>query len=393
MKVFVSMGDAAAVALLDTGSSHNFIDVGVARRAGLRLRERRNIPVAVANGDRAASTGKALAQTVLIGGETFVLDLYAPPGDYDMVLGVQWLGTLGTVLWDFARRTIAFQCGDKRVLWRGVDPTPGPSLAQMTAGGALLDALLEEFAGLFAEPQGLPPRRRSSHRIRLKPGTYVVAVRPYRYAHLQKDELEKQCGEMLRQGVIRPSSSVLSSSALLIRKPNGFWRFCVEYRALNVVTIKDMFPIPMVEELLDELRGAKFFTKLDMRSGYHQVLMFAVDVPKTAFRTHQGLFEFLVMSFGLSNAPATFQALMNDILQPYLRRFVLVFFDDILIYSSSWTDHLSHVRTVFCTLQDHQLYLKKSKCGFGLSSVAYLGHVILEKGVAMDQQKVQAVLD
>jgi hypothetical protein len=162
---------------------------------------------------------------------------------------------------------------------------------------------------------------------------------------------------------------------------------------LNAVTIKDMFPIPVVEELLDELRGAKVFTKLDMRSGYHQVLMCAADVHKTAFRTHQGLFEFLVMPFGLSNAPVTFQALMNDILQPYLRRFLLVFFDDILIYSSLWTDHLRHVRTLFRTLQDHQLFLKRSKCGFGLSSVAYLGHVISEEGVAMDQQKVQAVLD
>jgi hypothetical protein len=348
----------------------------------------------VANGDRVTSKGKALAQTVHIGGEAFALDLYALPlGDYDMVLGVQWLGTLGPVLWDFARRTVAFQRGDRRILWRGVDPTPGPSLAQLTAGGVLLDALLEEFAGLFAEPQGLPPPRRFSHRIRLKPGTSAVAVRPYHYAHLQKDELERQCADMLRQGVIRPSSSAFSSPALLIRKADGLWRFCVDYRALNAVTIKDMLPILVVEELLDELRGAKVFTKLDMRSGYHQVLMCAADVHKTAFRTHQGLFEFLVMPFGLSNAPATFQALMNDILQPYLRRFVLVFFDDILIYSSSWTDHLRHVRTVFRTLQDHQLFLKRSKCGFGLSSVAYLGHVISEEGVAMDQQKVQAVLD
>jgi hypothetical protein len=151
MKVFVSVGDAVAVALLDTGSSHNFIDIGMARRAGLRLRERRNFSVAVANGDRVTSKGKALAQTVHIGGEAFV-------GDYDMVLGVQWLGTLGPVLWDFARRTVVFQRGDSRILWRGVDPMPGPSLAQLTAGNVLLDALLEEFAGLFAEPQGLPPR-------------------------------------------------------------------------------------------------------------------------------------------------------------------------------------------------------------------------------------------
>jgi hypothetical protein len=149
----------------------------------------------------------------------------------------------------------------------------------------------------------------------------------------------------------------------------------------------------MVEKLLDELRGARFFTKLDLRSGYHQVLMHTNDVHMTAFRTHQGLFEFLVMPFGLTNAPATFQALMNDVLLSFLCRFVLVFFYDILIYSSSWSEHLRHVCTILRTLQDHQLFLKKSKCEFGRSSVAYLGHVISAEGVAMDKLKVQAVLD
>jgi hypothetical protein len=163
---------------------------------------------------------------------------------------------------------------------------------------------------LFAEPQGLPPRRHLSHRIRLKPSTGAVAVRPYRYAHTQKDELEHQCDEMLRLGVIRTSSSSFSSPALLIRKADGTWCFYVDYRALNNATIKGTFPIPVVE-LLDELQGTKFFTKLDMRSSYHQVLMFPDDIEKTAFRIHQGMFEFPVMPFGLTNAPATFQALMT----------------------------------------------------------------------------------
>jgi hypothetical protein len=367
----------------------------MAKRAGIKLRSSAKLSVAVANGDRISSPGRATAQQVHIRGEAFDLDLYALSlGEYDMVLGVQWLSTLGPILWDFAKHTVAFMRAGKRVLWRGVDTTPRPSSAALLgSSGDLLDAVLEEFAGLFAAPQGLPPCRHLCHRIRLKPHVGAVAVRPYRYAHLQKDELERQCDEMLRLGVIRPSSSAFSSPTLLIRKHDGTWRFCVDYRALNDATVKDKFPIPVVEELLDELRGVQFFTKLDMRSGYHQVLMHTDDVEKTAFRTHQGLFEFLVMPFGLTNAPATFQALMNNVLLPFLRRFVLVFFDDILIYSSSWSEHLRHVRTVFQTLQDHQLFLKRSKCEFGRPSVAYLGHVISAEGVAMDREKVQSVLD
>jgi hypothetical protein len=188
-----------------------------------------------------------------------------------------------------------------------------------------------------------------------------VAVRPYRYPTIQKDD--------------------------------GTCRFCIDYRGLNLVTIKDKFPIPVVDELLDELKGARFFTKLDLQYGYHQVRMASEDIHKMAFRTHEVLFEFVVMAFGLTNALATFQALMNEVLHPFLRRFVLVFFDDILIYNSSWSDHLRHVKLVLEAMRTHQLFLKRSKCSFGEESMAYLGHIISAVGVAMDSDKVLAVAD
>ena len=216
---------------------------------------------------------------------------------------------------------------------------------------------------------------------------------PYRHPRRFKDEIEKAIKELLAMGHIIPSSSPFASLVVLVLKKDGTMRMCIDYRALNKKTIKNRYPIPCIDELMDELHGAVFFSKIDLHSGYHQIGIREKDIEKTAFRCHFGHFEFLVMPFGLTNAPASFQSCMNHIFRGQLRKSILVFFDDILVYSKTWQEHMGHLEEVLSIMEAQSLYAKESKCEFGMTELLYMGHIISAQGVQVHQEKIKAILD
>ena len=222
-----------------------------------------------------------------------------------------------------------------------------------------------EFLDVFPEElPGLPPHREIEFCINVVSDTAHVSMPPYRMASVELRELKEQLQELLVKGFIRPSTFPWGAPVLFVKKKDGTLRLCIDYRELNKVTVKNKYPLPRIDDFFDQLQGAQFFFKIDLRSGYHQLRIREADVSKTAFRTRYGHYEFLVMSFGLTNIPATFMDLMNRVFRPYMDQFVVVFIDDILVYSKSIEEHVYHLRTVLQTLREHQLYAKFSKCDF-----------------------------
>jgi hypothetical protein len=235
----------------------------------------------------------------------------------------------------------------------------GPTLKQVS--------VVCEYPDIFPEElPGMPPDRDIEFIIELAPGTTPIAQRPYRMNPQELEELKKQLADMLSKGLIRPSTSPWGLPVIFVDKRDGTIHLCVDYRKLNEVTIKNKYPLPKIEDLFDQLNGAKVFSKIDLRTGYHQLKVQESDIPKTAFTTRYGLFEYTVMSFSLTNAPAYFMNLMNKVFMKFLDKFVVVFIDDILVYSKTEEEHAEHLRLVLGTLREHQLYAKFSKCEFWL---------------------------
>jgi len=423
LRVSGRIGKQPVSVLVDSGSTHNFIQDWVAKQVGLPLQPAHTFQVLVGNGEELQCTSICQQLSLTLGKHKFLVDLYVLRlSGAEVVLGVQWLKTLGPVLTDYERLTMKFcqngqmveLCGEPKpqleeaslhqlqrmVTTQAIDTclhlhliTPDPPQDSPEITLPQINDLISQFSTIFQIPTHLQPTRATDHQIPLQNNANPINVRPYRYPQFQKQKIETQIRDMLSQGIIRPSSSSFSSPVLLVRKKDGTWRFCVDYRALNAITLKDRFPIPEIDELLDELYGTQYFSKLDLCSGYHQICMHPDDIAKTAFRTHQGHFEFLVMPFGLFNAPSTFQETMNHLFQPYLRDFVIVFFDDILVFSRSLQEHEQHLRIVFQLLLDNHFFLKMSKCSFAQSSISYLGHVVSAHGVGPNSEKIASMLN
>ncbi|KAK1607032.1 hypothetical protein QYE76_030705 [Lolium multiflorum] len=423
LKLRALVGNQVLLILVDSGSSNTFINANMVNRLQCSVSPTEPIPVKLANGQFLQCTEMVPELSWWCQGETFTTNMRVLElGAYDAILGMDWLKMHSPMVTDWENHCLAFPYQGKFVKLKGIAaPAKGtirelpveqlvkwykgnevwamaivqPNMDSETKQQVIpaVQAVIDKYPDVFLNPTELPPEREYDHAIPLKPEAAPFNARPYRYSPAHKDEIEKQVKSMLESGTIVPSMSPYASPVLLILKKDGSWRFCIDYRRLNELTIKNTFPMPVIDELLDELSGATIFSKLDLRAGYHQIRMLPADEHKTAFKTHQGHYQFRVMPFGLCNAPATFQCVMNTVLSPCLRKSVLVFMDDILVYSATITEHVAHLAEVFRLLQQHKLYVKGSKCSFACKTLEYLGHIISAEGVATDPQKTEAMVN
>ncbi|GJZ09013.1 putative nucleotidyltransferase, ribonuclease H [Tanacetum coccineum] len=331
-----------------------------------------------------------------IEGHVFDIDLIPfGHGSFDVIIGMDWLSNHKAEI-IFHEKVVRIPLLDGKVL-RVLGERPKEK-ARLLMSAKASDKKQEEivvvrdFLEVFPDDlPGFPHLREIEFRIEFIPGAVPIAKSPYRLAPFELEELSGQLKELQDKGFIRPRSSPWGAPILFVKKKDGSFRMCIDYRELNKLTVKNRYPLPRIDDLFDQLQGSYFFSKIDLRFGYHQPRVHEDDIPKTAFRTHYGQFEFIVMPFGLTNAPSVFMDLMNRVCGPYLDKFVIVFIDDILIYSKTREEHVEHLRLVLELLKRAKLYAKFSKCEFWLSEVQFLRHVINGNEINVDPSKIEVV--
>ena len=428
------VGRCHSKTLIDSGAAANIICGAFVEKNKLRTRTITNGPTFRLPDSTLFKCEKILeiAQISIGPYQDTISPVFVMPGKcpFDLILGKPWLNDINPDV-DFPTNTLTFAhegvtitiCADYHNpnAARELGLISAIELAREAEDGAIIHMLMltplpdfpaettpaqrhQEFEKLVEKiiqdnidimpddlPAELPPERFVDHKIDLEPGSQPVAQAMYRLSFEELAELKKQLMGLLEKGYIQPSKSPFGSPILFVKKKGGSLRMCIDYRALNRMTIKNRCPLPRIDDLLERLVGAKYFTVLDLRSGYNQVRIHPDDIEKTAFRTRYGHFEFKVLPFGLCNAPATFQTLMNNVFQDLIDESVLVYLDDIMIYSKTAEEHEKHIQQVLQRLRDNKLYLNRQKCKFFQTEVDWLGHIVSGQGISVDQSKITAV--
>ncbi|GJR81489.1 putative reverse transcriptase domain-containing protein [Tanacetum coccineum] len=371
-----------AIILFDTGADMSFVSNTFSTMINITpttLKRHYNVELA---------DGKIIGVNTIIRGCTlnfmnhpFNIDLMPVPlGSFDVIIGMDWLTKYhGVIICD--KKIVRVPFGRDMLIFQG------------NGNNQREESRLNIISCNKAQEYLSKGSRQAEFQIDLVPGDAPVARAPYRLAPSEMKELAEQLQELSDKGFIRPSSSSWGDPVLFVKKKDGSFRMCIDYRELNKLTVKNRYPLPRIDDLFDQLQGSSIYSKIDLRSGYHQLRVREEDIPKTAFRTRYGHYEFQVMPFGLTNAPAVFMDLMNRVCKPYLDKFVIVFIDDILIYSKSKEEHEEHLKLILELLKKEELYAKFSKCEFWIPKVQFLGHVIDSKGIHVDPAKIESVKD
>jgi hypothetical protein len=386
-----------ATILFDYGATHSFMSARYANTNELPLQNMKTSMVVITPKGHVEANCMTHRLTLTIMGREFWATLVVlEESSIDLNLGMSWLRKEKVVI-HCARGTIELTSSKGEIFEVEIIVIVSTRPVVFLVDGKFVGdniCVVRDFPDVFSEElPGMPPDREVEFVIDLLPMTAPISKRSYRMSVEELKELKKQLAELQEAGYIRPSSSPWGAPVLFVQKKDGSQRMCVDYRSLNDVTMKNKYLLPRIEDLFDQVRGARVFLKIDLRSGYHQIKIRPSDIPKTTFSTRYGLYGFTVMPFGLTNAPAYFMNLMNKVFMEYLGRFVVVFIDDILIYSKGDSDHEEHLRLVLQKLRDNQLYAKYSKCEFWIDKVPFLGHIISNGGILVDPAKVKEIVE